>query len=173
VGDALREVLALRARGRGARPDRAADEARALSLCSEVGLGPHFLARYPHQLSGGEGQRVALARALAGEPRLVVLDEPTAALDVTLQARVLALLAELRRRRGLTLVVISHDLSLVRAIADDVLVLHAGRVVERGPTAEVLAAPAHERTRALLAAAPDWGAALERAALERTGARRS
>ncbi len=123
---------------------------RALSLLREVGLGPEHLDRRPRQLSGGQCQRVCIARALAISPGLVLADEPVSALDPVLQAEVLRLLAWLRERTGATLVLVSHSLSLVRAAADYVTVMAEGRAVESGPTSEVLSAPRHPATRALL-----------------------
>jgi oligopeptide/dipeptide ABC transporter ATP-binding protein len=128
---------------------------RALSDAVEralerVGLGARFAARMPHELSGGERQRVALARATVLEPRLLLCDEPTASLDALSRARVLALLAHVRRELGVALLLVTHDLRAARSLADDVLVMHLGRIVERGPAERVLGAPAHPYTRALL-----------------------
>jgi len=135
---------------------RAEARARALELLAEVGLGDPagMWLRFPHQLSGGQRQRVALAMALASDPALLVADEPTTALDVTLQAQVLELLSRLAAQRGMALLLVSHDLAVVARAADDVAVMYAGRVVERGPRAEVLARPRHPYTRALLRAQP-------------------
>jgi oligopeptide/dipeptide ABC transporter ATP-binding protein len=127
---------------------------RALEVLAEVGLGAELYDRYPHQLSGGQRQRVNIARAIATRPRLVVLDEPTSALDVSLRARVILLLRELKRRRGMTYLFISHDLSTVRYLADRVAVMYLGVVVEEGPTARLFAHPAHPYTRALLSSIP-------------------
>ncbi|RIX31346.1 ABC transporter ATP-binding protein [Amnibacterium setariae] len=120
----------------------------------DVGLDPAFAARYPHELSGGQRQRVAIARAIVHGPRLLVGDEPLSALDVTVRAQVLELLRRLRADRGLTIVLVSHDLGLVQHVADRVVVMQEGAIVEQGATAAMLAAPQHPYTRALLAAAP-------------------
>jgi peptide/nickel transport system ATP-binding protein/peptide/nickel transport system permease protein len=135
---------------------RAEARARALELLAEVGLSdPEGMSqRFPHQLSGGQRQRVALAMALASGPALLVADEPTTALDVTLQAQVLELLSRLATQRGMALLLVSHDLAVVARAADEVAVMYAGRVVERGPSAAVLARPRHPYTRALLRAQP-------------------
>ena len=126
-------------------------------LLAEVGLPARLASSYPHQLSGGQKQRVMIAMALACEPRLVVADEPTTALDVMVQAQVLDLLVSLVRERGLGLVVISHDLSVLATTCDRVAVMYAGRVVEEGPSAQVLHQPRHPYTRALSAAFPTIG----------------
>jgi oligopeptide transport system ATP-binding protein len=135
------------AAGRAAR-DRVAE------LLDLVGLPPDTIDRYPNVLSGGQRQRAALARALAAEPDVLVLDEPTSALDVSVQARVLHLLAELRRRLGLTYIFITHDLAVVRQFAERVAVLYRGHLVEVAPTAALFAAPGHRYTTMLLASVP-------------------
>lgn len=119
-----------------------------------VGLPQGLLGRFPHQLSGGQKARVGIARALAVDPKLLILDEPTAALDVSIQAIVLNLLAELRARLGLSYLFVSHDLNVVQMLCDEVIVMRHGRIVESGPTAQVMQAPQAEYTRTLLAAAP-------------------
>jgi microcin C transport system ATP-binding protein len=135
---------------------RAAARARTLELLRLVGLSDaeRRLGAYPHQLSGGERQRVMIAMALANEPDLLIADEPTTALDVTIQAQILALLRDLKARFGLALLLITHDLAIVRKMADRVCVMTGGEIVEAGPTAEVFALPRHAYTRRLLAAEP-------------------
>jgi microcin C transport system ATP-binding protein len=122
-------------------------------ILAEVGLDPASADRYPHEFSGGQRQRIALARAMVLEPRLVVLDEPTSALDMSVQAQIVDLLRELQARHHVAYVFISHDLKVIRAVADDVIVMQAGRVVEEGPAMEVLERPRQPYTRALMAAA--------------------
>jgi oligopeptide/dipeptide ABC transporter ATP-binding protein len=132
----------------------AARRERVDEVLEEVGLGAGLRDRYPHQLSGGQRQRVNIARAIATHPRLVVLDEPTSALDVSLRARVILLLAELKRRMGMTYLFISHDLSTVRYLCDRVAVMYLGVLVEEAPAAELFDHPAHPYTRALLSCIP-------------------
>ncbi|MBT9385311.1 ATP-binding cassette domain-containing protein [Pseudooceanicola sp. CBS1P-1] len=133
---------------------KAGRAARVGELLQEVGLPADFAHRKPSALSGGQRQRVAIARALACGSEIVVLDEPTSALDVLVQARVLTLLDRLRRDRGLTFVFITHDLSVVRNIADRVAIFEKGRLVETGPTEQVFTAPASDYTRRLIGAVP-------------------
>ncbi len=149
VGASLR--LALDVHGIGDRPHRSDRVGR---LLEEVGLPADFISRSPAALSGGQRQRVAIARALACESELVVLDEPTSALDVLVQARVLKLLTELRQKRNLTYVFITHDLSVVRNIADRVAVFEKGRLLELSPTEIIFADPQHPYTRRLIGAVP-------------------
>jgi ABC-type glutathione transport system ATPase component len=149
---ALDEVLRLH-RG-GSRDVR---RARVAELADLVGLDPRQIAARPGALSGGQRQRVAIARALAAEPRLLVLDESVAALDVSIQAQVLNLLAEIREQTGVSYLLISHDLAVVRQLTDHAIVMHQGRVVERGPTAEVLDDPQDEYTKRLRASVPGPG----------------
>src|SRR5438445_12046403 len=129
---------------------------RTLELLTQVGIPePETrLKSYPHQLSGGQRQRVMIAMALANEPDLLIADEPTTALDVTVQAQILTLLAEIRSRLGMSLLFITHDLGIVRRIADVVCVMNGGKIVEQGPVEQVFTAPQHPYTRALLAAEP-------------------
>ncbi len=131
--------------------------ARVEATAREVGLGPEHLPRRPHQLSGGQQARVGIARAVISRPRLLVLDEPTASLDVSIQAMVLKLIDGLRRKHGISFVFVSHDLEVVRLMCDRILVLYLGRVAETGPVETVLANPRHPYTKALLAATPGRG----------------
>jgi ABC-type glutathione transport system ATPase component len=128
--------------------------ARVRELMDLVGLNPEHYNRYPHEFSGGQRQRVGVARALALEPRLVIADEPVSALDVSIQAQILNLLRELKRELGLTLILISHDLAVVRYMSDRVGVMLEGRLVELAPVHQLYSAPRDEYTRALLAAVP-------------------
>jgi len=134
---------------------RSAAAAQAVELCRLVGLPDpeHTAKAYPHQLSGGQRQRAGIAIALAAQPALLIADEPTTALDVTVQAGVLALLADLIEARGTALVFITHDVALVSGITDQLLVMRRGLVVERGPTARLARTPEHEYTQRLIAAA--------------------
>jgi len=137
--------------------DAAQARARVAEVAAQVGLPAELLSRYPHQLSGGQKARVGIARALAASPRLLILDEPTAALDVSVQAVVLQLMDRLRRELGLATLFVSHDLNVVRLLTDRVAVMYLGRLVEVGPSVEVFRQPAHPYTRALVSAIPGQG----------------
>jgi len=132
----------------------AAKRARVHELLEKVGLSPEHYDRYPHEFSGGQRQRVGIARALAVEPKVVLLDEPTASLDVSIRGQILDLLGRLQREQGLAYLFITHDLQTVRAIADRVLVMYLGSILEEGPTQMVFDHPTHPYTRALLSSAP-------------------
>jgi oligopeptide/dipeptide ABC transporter ATP-binding protein len=163
VADAVAEPLRTHA-----STGRAERRKRVQALLEDVGMGEQHLDRYPHEISGGQCQRVALARALALQPRLLVLDEPTSSLDVSVQAQIINLLLELKKTYHLTYLFISHDLGVVRYISDRIAVMYLGQVVETGPTAQVFGSPLHPYTRALLASVPipeprarEWRMALE------------
>jgi oligopeptide transport system ATP-binding protein len=127
---------------------------RVRDIMTAVGLVPEMINRYPHEFSGGQAQRIGIARAVVTRPKLIICDEPVSALDVSIQGQVITLLRKLRKDFGLTLIFISHDLSVVRLISDDVLVLYLGKVVEAGDAATVFGHPAHPYTQALFSAAP-------------------
>jgi len=133
---------------------RAALDARVEELAALCGLPAHLLDRFPHQLSGGQKARVGIARAIAVSPDLLVLDEPTAALDVSVQAVVLNLLVDLKEKLGMSYLFVSHDLAVVKLLCERVIVMKAGRIVEEGACAGVLTAPRHDYTRALISAIP-------------------
>ena len=149
VGDSVGEPLILHERLRG--PDRSK---RVRDLFERVGLAAQDMDRYPFEFSGGQLQRIAVARAIATNPDIIVCDEPVAALDMSLRAQVINLLCDLQKERGIALLFVSHDLSLVRLLADRVAVMYRGRVVEQGDAHEVFRAPQHPYTQALFAAVP-------------------
>jgi dipeptide transport system ATP-binding protein len=149
VGGILEEPLAINHRG-----DAPAREAAARAMMGKVGLRHDQYGRYPHMFSGGQRQRIAIARALMLNPRVVVADEPVSALDVSIQAQVLNLMMDLQDEFDLAYLFISHDLSVVRHIAREVMVMYCGRPVEHGPKASIFSAPQHPYTRMLLAATP-------------------
>jgi peptide/nickel transport system ATP-binding protein len=149
VGTQLAEAVALHGSSRGRVRERCRE------LLEAVGLGAEALPHYPFQFSGGQRQRIAIARALALEPSLLIADEPLSALDVTIQAQMLALFKTLKSRNTLTLLFITHDLAIVDEFADRLVVLQEGRVVESGPTVQVLAHPREAYTQALLQAIPN------------------
>ncbi|HWP19452.1 MAG TPA: dipeptide ABC transporter ATP-binding protein [Burkholderiaceae bacterium] len=159
VGQALVEPMRIHGLGR----DEREREERARALLAKVGLDAGALAKYPHEFSGGQRQRIAIARCLALEPRVLVLDEAVSALDVSVQAQVLNLLKDLQEELGLAYLFIGHDLAVVRFMADELLVMKDGEVVEQGPTEQVLAAPREGYTRRLLDAVPGRGLSLRAA----------
>ena len=162
AGAALAEVL----RVHKLAPTRAAALAQAARWLETVGLDAAYADRFPHELSGGQRQRVNLARALCAGAEFLVADEPVSALDVSVQAQILNLLKSLQDRRGIAWVLIGHDLAVMRHMADEVIVMKGGEVVERGPAEDVLARPVHPYTRELLASAPNVERSLARRAAE-------
>jgi len=150
VGAAIAEGIEIHRLATGSAVGR-----RVGALLEEVGLDPGYGRRYPHEFSGGQRQRIGIARALAVEPSFIVCDEPVSALDVSVQAQVLNLLADLQRDRGLSYLFIAHDLAVVRQIAQRAAVMYLGRIVEAGPTEALLAAPRHPYTVALRSAVPE------------------
>ena len=158
AGEIVAEPLAVH------EPGLARGEARArvAETMERVGLLPEHIDRYPHEFSGGQCQRIAIARALIARPRLVICDEPVSALDVSVQAQIVNLLGDLKRELGLSLIFISHDLGVVKHVADRIMVFYLGRAMELGPAGGLVRGPRHPYTRALIAAAPVPDPAVER-----------
>jgi oligopeptide transport system ATP-binding protein len=150
IGDLVGEALDIHGLVRG----RAARATRVRELLDMVGLSGQLIERYPHELSGGQAQRVAICRALAVEPELIICDEPVSALDVSIQAQIVNLLQDLQEKLGLTYIFISHDLSVVRHISDQVAVMYLGKIVEMAGKEQIYAAPAHPYTKSLMSAVP-------------------
>jgi len=149
VGSMIQEALTIHKLASG---QKAKD--RVAELLTLVGLAPHHARRYPHEFSGGQRQRIGVARALAVDPELIIADEPVSALDVSIQAQILNLLAGLVRSMDLTMIFIAHDLSVVKHISDRIAVMYQGKIVELGPAAEVIERPQHPYTRTLISAIP-------------------
>jgi oligopeptide/dipeptide ABC transporter ATP-binding protein len=149
LGELIGEALDIHGLARGA-----ARAPRIRELLDLVGLAGHLMERYPHELSGGQAQRVAICRALAVEPELIICDEAVSALDVSIQAQIVNLLQDLQERLGLAYIFISHDLSVVRHVSDEVAVMYLGKIVEMAAKQRIYAAPAHPYTKALMSAVP-------------------
>ena len=169
IGSTITEPMRVHNLGSGSKDRRD----RAASLLEEVGLPADHLRRYPHEFSGGQRQRVCIARSLAVEPDFLICDESVSALDVSVQAQVLNLLKRLQESRGLTYVFISHDLSVVKFMADMMAVMNAGKIVEFGPSENIYAAPKEEYTKKLIAATPNDDLEAIRARVARRTERRS
>ena len=152
IGDIIAEPLWIHRLAKGREAKR-----RVEALLDQVGLDPAFFNRYPHEFSGGQRQRIGIARALATDPQLLILDEPVSSLDLSIQAQILNLLLKLKESRGLTYLFITHDLSLVEILADRVMVMVAGKIVEVAPTETLFSTPAHPYTKKLLEAVPRFG----------------
>ncbi len=150
VGQIIAEPLRTHRPGMGRKERRA----KVREMMEKVGLLPNQINRYPHEFSGGQCQRIGIARALVVEPKLLICDEPVSALDVSIQAQVIALLQDLKHDLGLTIIFIAHDLSVVRHVCDEVMVLYLGQLMEGGPTEVLFQAPQHYYTQALLSAVP-------------------
>ncbi len=149
VGDIIGEAIDTHAIAKGSEK-----KARIADLLTQVGLNGDHARRYPHEFSGGQRQRIGIARALAVEPDCIIADEPVSALDVSVQAQIINLIQDLQQDRGLSVLFISHDLSVVEHLCEDIVVMYLGRVMESGPSDQVYSAPRHPYTRALLSAAP-------------------
>ena len=156
IGSAIEEVMRIQGSiSREARKQRVAE------LLGDVGLRPEMATRYPHEFSGGQRQRVSIARALAADPRILIADEPVSALDVSVQAQVIQLLLELQKKYELSIIFISHDLSVVKYVSDRVAVMYLGEIVETGRTQDIFESPQHPYTEALLKSAPQMGIAAQ------------
>jgi oligopeptide/dipeptide ABC transporter ATP-binding protein len=151
----IEEIVAEPLRVQALEPDRRARRERVAALLDSVSLSREFLGRLPRELSGGQRQRVGIARALSVDPQLIVADEPVASLDVSIQAQIVNLLQDLREKLGLALLFISHDIAVMRRVADRIAVVYLGKIMEIGPAREVCGSPRHPYTEALLSAVPD------------------
>ena len=151
----IEEIVAEPLRVQGTAPDRQARRRRVESLLESVSISKHFLVRRPSELSGGQRQRVGIARALAVDPEFIVADEPVASLDVSIQAQVINLLQDLKEQLHLSLLFISHDIAVMRHVADRIAVVYLGKIMEIGPAREICEAPRHPYTEALLSAVPN------------------
>ncbi|CAM3932666.1 ABC transporter ATP-binding protein [Bordetella tumulicola] len=149
VADIIGEAIDTHKLAKGAEK-----KARIADLLTQVGLSPDHARRYPHEFSGGQRQRIGIARALAVEPDCIIADEPVSALDVSVQAQIINQIQDLQQQRGLSVLFISHDLSVVEHLCDDIVVMYLGRVMESGPSEQVYSTPRHPYTRALLSASP-------------------
>jgi oligopeptide/dipeptide ABC transporter ATP-binding protein len=158
IGEAIEEPLIVH----GLNGGRSGRRERVFELMSVVGLRPSYAERYPHEFSGGQRQRIGIARALASNPEFIVADEAVSALDVSIQAQIINLLRELQRNLHLTMLFISHDLGVVRYIADRIMVMYLGRIVELGPADELFSNPRHPYTKALISAIPETNPSLRR-----------
>ncbi len=163
------EIVGLPLRLHGLARTEAEVREKVAAICARVGLKPGQLDRYPHQFSGGQRQRIGIARALVSHPEFIVCDEPVSALDVSIQAQIIALLLELKREMGLTYLFISHDISVIGYLADRVAVMYLGEIVEMGPVEQVLANPRHPYTQSLMSAVPEVDHAGRRKRVRLTG----